>query len=492
MIGSPAPAVAPTSGLDASAPQHDLRTWLDAARSIGQLREFHGAHWDLEIGGITEMVCLQSPTPLALLFDVIPDYPPSYAVVSNAFTNQELAAITLGLPQKLTANEFVQAWRAKARSLQLTPTHTVTTGPLLENVARGSEIDLLQFPTPRWHEQDGGRYLGTGDVVVTRDPETGGINVGTYRMMIHDRDKLGLYISPGHHGCIHRDKYFARGEPMPVAAAFGMDPLIFGAGGLGLPITTNEYEWVGGVRGAPLDVVEGPVTGLPLPARAEIAVEGFVHPGKTIREGPFGEFTGYYASATREETYVQIEALYFRNNPIILGSPPLRPPSGHFHVRLPILQALIWDALEAANIPDITGVTHTPSAGYGMLVVSLKQRYPGHAKQAAHVASQCLGGAYVGRYIVVVDDDIDTSNINEVLWALWTRSDPEESVDLIRHCWSTPLDPRIPPSKRADGDFTNSRLIIDATRPFHWKDRFPAVVGTSRQLQAELREKWAI
>jgi 4-hydroxy-3-polyprenylbenzoate decarboxylase len=168
----------------------------------------------------------------------------------------------------------------------------------------------------------------------------------------------------------------------------------------------------------------------------------------------------------------------------------MRPPSGHFHVRLPIIHALIWDALENAGVPDVQGVNYLPFSGYGVLVVSIKQRYAGHAKQAAVIAAQCTPGAYLGRYIVVVDEDIDPTDTNQVLWAMWTRSDPEESVDLIRRSWSTPLDPRIPPDKRASGNFTNSRMIIDATRPFHWRDKFPAVVGTSADLQASLRKKW--
>jgi UbiD family decarboxylase len=468
----------------------DLRSWIQCAEDMGQLKRVNGADWNIEIGGITEMVCLHSKNPVCLLFDEIKGYPKSWRIVSNVFTNQELAAMTLGLPFNLTPMEFVKAWREKAKALKLTPVSEVTRGPILENIRQAPEIDLEIFPTPKWHELDGGRYLGTGDIVVTQDPENGEINVGTYRMVIQDRDKLGLYISPGHHGRIHRDKYFAAGKPMPVAAVFGMDPLIFAAGGLNLPISTNEYEWVGGVRGKPVEVIRGPLTGLPIPAHSEIAVEGFVYPDRYLGEGPFGEFTGYYASAARQETYVEIKALYYRNNPIILGSPPMRPPSGHFYVRLPIIHALIWDALENAGVPDVQGVNYLPFSGYGVLVVSIKQRYAGHAKQAAVIAAQCTPGAYLGRYIVVVDEDIDPTDTNQVLWAMWTRSDPEESVDLMRRSWSTPLDPRIPPEKRASGNFTNSRMIIDATRPFHWRDKFPAVVGTSAELQANLRKKW--
>jgi 4-hydroxy-3-polyprenylbenzoate decarboxylase len=469
---------------------NDLREWILKAQELNQLRTIYGADCDVEIGAITEMVCLRSKHPKALLFDRIKDYPPGWRILSNVFANQELAAMTLELPFKLTAGDFTKAWRRKAKQLVLRPAKEVNWGPILENVRFGKEIDLNIFPSPKWHEKDGGRYLGTGNIVVTRDPENGQVNVGVYRMMLHACDKLGLFIAAGHHGRVHREKYFAYGKPMPVVAVFGMDPLLFTAGALALPISVNEFEWVGGIKDTPVEVIRGRRTGLPIPSTAEIAVEGYVYPGKTMPEGPFGEFTGYYASAIREETYVEVETVYFRNDPIVLGSPPMRPPSGHFHVRLPIVHALIWDALEDAGVPDVRGVTYLPFSGYGFLVIALKQRYAGHAKQAAMIAAQCKSGAYLGRYIVVVDDDIDPYDTNEVLWAIWTRSDPEDSVDLVRRCWSSPLDPRISPDRRATGDFTNSRMIIDATRPFEWADKFPESIGVSKELQMRLKTKW--
>ena len=87
----------------------------------------------------------------------------------------------------------------------------------------------------------------------------------------------------------------------------------------------------------------------------------------------------------------------------------------------------------------------------------------------------CHVGAYCGRYTIVVDDDIDVSNLEELIWAVLTRSDPATSIDIIRNAWSTPLDPRIEPERKAAGDYTNSRAIIDACRPWHWRDKFHKV-----------------
>jgi len=122
--------------------------------------------------------------------------------------------------------------------------------------------------------------------------------------------------------------------------------------------------------------------------------------------------------------------------------------------------------------------------------VSIKQRYPGHATQAGHVASQCHVGAYAGRYVIVVDEDIDVSSLDELIWAMLTRSDPATSIDIIKHAWSTPLDPRISPEEKDKGNFTNSRAIINACRPWHWRDKFPKVNMPSPELRRLSREKF--
>src|SRR5258708_40282073 len=110
--------------------------------------------------------------------------------------------------------------------------------------------------------------------------------------------------------------------------------------------------------------------------------------------------------------------------------------------------ALIWNAHDETCVPDVTGVLCHPAGGRFLTVVSIKQRYPGHARQAAMIASQCRSGAYLGRYVIVVDEDIDITNSEEVIWAISSRSDPVDSIEILRRCWSGPLDPRIPVSDK--------------------------------------------
>jgi 4-hydroxy-3-polyprenylbenzoate decarboxylase len=323
------------------------------------------------------------------------------------------------------------------------------------------------------------------------DPDEKWVNLGTYRVMIQDKKTVGFYISPGKHGRIHRDKYQARNEPMPTAIVIGGDPLTFLMACSETPYGISEYELVGGIRGKGVDVVRGKVTGLPIPANAEIVLEGFVDPVKRMPEGPFGEWTGYYASDVRDEPVLDIKAIYHRHDPIMLGCPPLRPPDELARYRAVTRSALLRQNIQKAGVPDVRAVwAHEVGTARMLLGVSITQRYPGHSKQAGHIACQCHVGAYAGKYVVVVDDDIDVSNLEELIWAMLTRSDPATSIDIVHGAWSTPLDPRITPTDKAAGNFTNSRAIIDACRPFHWRDKFPLVNMPSPATMKKAREKF--
>ena len=238
-------------------------------------------------------------------------------------------------------------------------------------------------------------------------------------------------------------------------------------------------------------MIEGRHTGLPFPADAEIVLEGFVHPTDKRPEGPFGEWTGYYGSLMREEPVMEIKAVYYRNNPILLGCPPQRPPDELARYRAVTRSALLKENIAKAGVPDVAAAwLHEVGTARMLIGVSIKQRYPGHAKQAGHIACQCHVGAYAGKYVIVTDEDVDVSDLEELIWAMLTRSDPATSIDIINNAWSTHLDPRIPPWEKEKGNLTNSRAIIDACRPFHWKDEFPPVNAPSREVAQESREKW--
>ena len=465
----------------------DLREWLEQVDALGELRRVEGAHWDLEIGTITELVRRENPHPPALLFEDLPDYRQGFRLLTGINNTARRLALTLHLPMDTNERDLVEQWRRKNRSLSRISPVPVDGGPILENIMEEGEVDLSVFPAPLWHKLDGGRYLGTAGPTITRDPDERWVNLGNYRVMLQGKDLLSVWISPGKHGRIHREKYFSRGQPCPVVIVFGGDPLLLLSGMVAHPPKVSEYDFVGGVHGEGVEVILGPHTGLPIPAHAEMAIEGEILPDRKAQEGPFGEFTGYYASGSHEEYLIKVKKVFYRNNPIICGSPPSIPPTDSTYGAARLRSALVWNALEDCGIAGVQGVCcHEIGSGIHLTVVSVKQLYPGHAKQVAVLATNVVAGGYMGRYSIVVDEDIDPFDIKEVLWALCTRCDPETSVDLIRRCWSGPLDPIIPSERKG----FNSRLVFEAVRPFEWKDKFPPVVERDPQVERRVRDKW--
>jgi UbiD family decarboxylase len=361
-------------------------------------------------------------------------------------------------------------------------------------MVEGGAVDLEAFPTPLWHEQDGGRYIGTGDAVITRDPESGAVNVGTYRCMIQGKNRISVKMNKGKHGRLAMQKYHAIGKPCPIAVSVGHAPQLFMAASLPMALGVEEYGVAGWLSDQPIEVVESPASGLPLPAFGEIVLEGEVPPykdGEPPKEGPFGEWPGYYADTTVGEVPVmEVKRIYYRNNPIMLGAPPLKPPNNF--ISLPLGAAVLWDQLERAGIPEVKGVwgyVYGSQSG-PFTVVAIKQAYAGHAKQALLVASGARAGAYGGKFVVVVDDDIDIANLSDVIWALATRCNAREGIDLVKNVWTSPADPAIPPQARSPRGYTSDRVLIDACRPYRWMDEFPEVNSFPPEIKEQYRKKW--
>ena len=464
----------------------DLREWMSRVEELGELQVLRGVPRELEMGTIAEIVARQKDKP-AVLFDDIPGFPAGRRVLINPIGSRNRLALSLGLPPQLSPMEMVHEWRRRIKEMQFLPPRFVDGGPVMENTAFGEEVDVLQFPAPLWHEKDGGDYIGTGDMVITRGPDGNWVNVGTYRVMVQDRNHLGIMITPTHHGRWQMDEWFAQGKPAPVAIVVGMDPLFFLVGTSDVPMGLSEYDYAGAIRGEPVEVIRGAVTGLPIPAHAEIALEGFVDPEDLRMEGPFGEYPGYYGIGRPLPT-VRVEGLYYRKDPIILGSPPVKPPEAMELYRNILRISQMWNALEEAGIPDITGLWGVVPPAF-FTAISIRQRYPGHAKQAGRMVAQYRVGATINHFTVVVDEDIDVTDTDEVLWAMCTRVDPERDIEVLPGSTSSPLDPIIHPEKRTFP--VAAQVVIDATRPYEWRERFPEVVASSPQLKQQVLSRWA-
>src|SRR5919109_1960391 len=251
----------------------DLREFIHEVGRLGSLRRIEGANPLHEIGGITEVAAGRPDCP-ALLFDKIKGFAPGFRVFTNATVSAQRAALALGLDPALRPLDALKAWMQKRQKLEPHKPVMVAKPPVLANTQRGREVDLEKFPAPVWHKQDGGAYIGSGSIVIMRDPDTGWINASIYRVQVHAKDKVTIQFDhQGRHGAIIARKYFDRSTPCPVAVVNGEDPALFIAGFEYLPEGQSEYEFAGAIKGAPIEVCSGPVTGLPLPADAEIILE---------------------------------------------------------------------------------------------------------------------------------------------------------------------------------------------------------------------------
>ena len=462
----------------------DLRGYIACVEELGLLRRVSGAEAHYELGAVTEVAAGMASCP-ALLFDQIPGHASGQRVFTNATTTPARAALALGIDPGLHPLDALKAWKERRSTLEMHKPVMVEGAEFLKNMARGGEVDLTAFPAPHWHKADGGPFIGSGSVVVMRDPDTNWINASIYRLQVHGRDRITVQFDhPGRHGAIIARKYWERDEACPVAIINGPDPALFIAGFEYLPEGASEYEFAGAIRGEPLGLCRLELTGLPVPAKAEFVFEGHLHPGETLPEGPFGEFTGYYASEARPSPAMRVEAAYWRDDPILLGSPPMKPP--RFHFGLPFRAASMWSQLEASGVTDVVGAwQHVAQL---MTVIAVRQRYAGHAKRAALIAA---AQSYMGRVVVVVDDDVDPSNLADVMWAVTTRAEPSESVDIVRNAWSSALDPRLAPEARAQGETAHSKMIIDACIPFGRLADYPKTSALSIAEAREIEQKWS-
>ena len=467
----------------------DLRVFLERVKSAGELQEISGANWRLEIGALTELFAEQAVTP-ALLFDDIPGYAKGRRVLSNVLFSPLRQALALGEAPELRGIPLVRAIKARLADLKPVAPIELASAPVLQNVCTGDAVNVLSFPAPHWHEQDGGRYIGTFDAVICRDPDSGYVNLGTYRVQVHDEKTVGLWIIPGKHGDLIAQKYWHKGQDCPFLIVCGMAPSMVLASAVGIPWGMSEYNFLGGLLGTAIPVVKGRVTGLPMPANAELVLEGFAPPPDRIShaEGPFGEWPGYYASGTVQRPVVQVSTIYHRDDPIITGDPPLKTYLNS-DLYMYIRAANIWSAMERGGIPDVRGVWF-PRQGRFIVAVALKQRYSGHARQAARGVLATRDGGRDTRLVIVVDDDIDVTNLSEVLWAVASRWDPKRQSEIVA-VPASDLNPTLTAEQRAAGDLVSSCQIIDACRPFGRKDEFPAVSSVSAAYRETVLKQWA-
>jgi len=459
----------------------DLRDFIQTCEQEGELKRVKAqVDWNLELSHIAKLN--EERGGPALLFENVKDY--SSPVLTSACTTTSRLALIMGMAKNSSLVDLMREW--VKRTANKIPPRWVDAAPCKENIDRGDQINLLKFPVPKVYPRDGGRFFGTAVYVVTKSAKTDWVNIGTYRLQVLDERTLGTQFIKGKHADIMLKEYGERKQPMPVAAIIGGDPLLFLMGAARLPAYESEYDFAGAIRGEPIEVVKGETVDLPIPATAEIVVEGEVDPEATRPEGPFGEYTGYYSGVgSTPRPFIKVNCVTYRTNPIFWTTTVGRAVTDTHMTMALTYGATLWQELVAMRIPGIKAVYCPPEgAGRFIAIISVKQMYPGHAAQVGTAAISTEMGAYGLKTVIVVDDDIDPWDLPRVLWALSFRFQPSRA-EIIKRGRSTPLDPSLPIDAR---DIT-SRIIIDATIPYEWKEK-PIPIELDPEVVKRVKDRW--
>ena len=465
----------------------DLREFISKCEAAGQLSRIKKeVDWNLELSHISKIN--EENNGAALLFENVKDYKNS--VLTGAYSTKETLAIALGMSIGTSMCEMSRQWMQLAIK-KLIPPVEVKDGPILENILEGDQINLFDFPVPQMYPQDGGRFIGTAYTLITRDPESGWVNLGTYRMQILDNKSTGIQIIKGKHADFMMKKYHKMGKKMPALAVIGGDPLGFLTGSTLVSAETSEYDVMGALRGEPVEIIISETNGLPFMANAEIVLEGEVEtdPEKWRQEGPFGEYTGYYSGKKSEEwpkPWLDVKRVYHRNDYILWSTTVGKPITDTHMIQSLNRTATLWTDLETMRVPGIQSVyIPAESTGRFWAIVSVKQMYPGHPNHVADAVYGSTTGHYGMKGVIVVDDDIPADDWNKVMWAMSVRYDPKRDTQIINRGRSTPLDPALPFNARE----IVSRIIIDACTPYEW-ERKPQEIFLDEDTEKKVRENW--
>jgi len=475
----------------------DLNEWLTVLEQEGELaRVKTQVDWNLELGGITqETFDREGP---ALLFENIKDYQNTVCrrLFTGALATYPRIALMLGLPKDTPARELISIWRQRSKKLIKPVVKDI--GPVKQNILKGKEVDLLQFPTPLWHKFDGGRFLGTFDGVVTKERDSDWTNVGLYRRMVHNQTQMGITFTIGQHIWLHWRSYRKKGENVPVAVACGWNPILPAVASSHQAVGVGEYEVMGGLLGEPVELVKCETNDLLVPASAQIVFEGYLDTNfdSFIMEGPFGEYTGYYCTVPHKRPVFNVECITFRDDPILQGTLEGVPINEDHRICSIHHSASIWDLLDE-RMRGVSAVNVDPHTGWANVFVQIDNSYYGQVQQvAANVWSSGMS-TMVGKNVFVFDQDIDIFDLRKVMWAMAYRLTPDRDIVQFPG-WISPLDPTVHPKDRIHEAVKKGyRLLFDCTKPIDWPrtkdwfgERFPPLAYPDDETMAKVRADW--
>jgi UbiD family decarboxylase len=462
----------------------DLREYLSALENKGKLKRVKKeVDKDWEVAAVCRQLFKKIPPHKrpALLFENVKGFQiPIVAGVLGA--SKEIYAIGLETDSVEGIN---QKWD-RALENPLAP-RMVSTGPCKENIWHGDQVDLLKLPVPIWTVgEDPGPFF-TSPYVITKDPETGNRNVGTYRMQVKGRNKTGFLIGVRQDAAWHLRQNNRQNKPTPAAVVIGTDPSIGYVSVSKMSEALDEFAVAGALRGAPVDLVRCETVPLEVPATAEIVLEGEIPPNALENEGPFGEYTGYMGPAG-DQPFFNVKCMTFRNNPVYQAFISQMPPSESSCIRGIGREWPLFKHLKHTLRFPIKDLRLKEAGGSGAyVVVSLHKQFEGQVRQLMYGIWSMRTG--FGKITVVVDDDIDIQDDFAIDWALSWRVRPDRDVYIERDVQAVGLDPsQGPPTvpQHHPSRQVGSRVAIDATR----KHDYPAVSLPPKEHLDRIARNW--
>ena len=362
--------------------------------------------------------------------------------------------------------------------------------PIKENVIKGKDIaksgGVDGFPIPVVNPGTDPAAYFSAPIWITKDPETGVYNAGTYRSQVKASDRLGVHISSGHDGRAHWFKARAKGEPLEAVLILSPDPTVSICSVSKLE--QSEYVVAGALNGAPLELVKAETVDMLIPANAEIAIEGKIRTDILEMEGPFGEFSGYTGPADYKFVF-DVTGITYRTTPIVQVFISEMPPSESSMIRKFGREGPLRHEL-AAKVPSFRDVAILEEGGCEEIgVIALRNPQVGEAAQALHTAAAFNRKMF--KWLIAVDDDVNIRDLFSIMWAISFRVQPHRDIEIQRgkNCG---LDPSSAPSNSPlkERDFPDgqggSRILIDAT--LKWP--YTPVALPSREFMEHARDVW--
>jgi UbiD family decarboxylase len=483
----------------------DLRTYIDALAAIGEVQRIAQAvALDLEIGAVSRRA--GETGQAAPLFENIPERSGMRVLGApggvSSRRGQWLARIALavGLPPSASGREIVEAFAA-ARARPLVPPVVVETGPCKQNIHVGDAVDLMELPAPLLHDGDGGRYLNTFGIICCETPDKSWRSWSIARIMVVDGKRMAGIIAPNQHIGMVRKTWTDIGQDMPFALALGGPPVLPYVGGMPLPELVSEVEYAGAITGEGIEVVRAETVDVWVPATAEIVVEGNVSQTETAPEGPMGEYAGYlWEGPPSPKPVYNVTAITHRDNPILPISVAGEPPEeNHTAWGIPNAGEIVF-LLREAGFPVATAWSPFESTNHWFAIAVERDwraktglRSSELCRRVAEILFEKKGGMGTPKYLVV-NDDVDISNTQELVWAFATRNHPGSQGALVYNDENTnPLVAYIDNAEKAA--LRTTKVIYNCLDPEHLGGKLPKRssfrFAYPTKLQAQVIGRWA-